>query len=87
LTWLIDLSTNTNENAQAAGRVNSELGEWFNIRKGTRQGDPVLSFVFITHLERVMDANKHLKGGITVHGVSINNLRFAGDIDPEMLSP
>jgi len=40
-----------------------------------------LPYVFITHLERVMDANKDLKGGITVHGVSINNLRFACDID------
>jgi len=28
-----------------------------------------------------MDANKDLKGGIAVHGVSINNLRFADDID------
>jgi len=37
--------------------------------------------VFIIHLERDMDANKDLKGGITVHGVSINNLRFADDID------
>jgi len=35
--------------------------------------------MFITHLERVIDANKDLKGGITVHGVNINNLRFADD--------
>jgi len=34
-----------------------------------------------THLETVMDANKDLKGGIAVHRVSINNLRFADDID------
>ena len=37
--------------------------------------------MFITHLERVMDVNKDLKGAITVHGVSIKNLRFADDID------
>jgi len=72
---------NTNENAQAVVRVNNELGEWFNVRKGTRQGDPVSPHMFITHLERVMDANKDLRGGIAVHGVSINNLRFADDID------
>jgi len=58
--------------------------EWFNVRRGTRQGDPVSPYVFITHLERVMDENKDLKGGIAVHGVSINSLRFAiaDDIDP-----
>jgi len=28
-----------------------------------------------------MDANKNLKGGIAVHGVTINNMRFADDID------
>jgi len=72
---------NTNKNAQAAVRVINELGEWFNIRKGNRQGDPVLPYVFITHLERVMDANKDLKSSIAVHGVSINNPRFVDDID------
>ena len=77
----IDMLKNTNENAQAVVRVNNELGEWFNVRKGTRQGDPVLPYVFITHLERVTDANKDLKGGITVHGVSNYNLRFTDDID------
>ena len=71
---------NTNENAQAAVRVNNELGEWFNVRKEIRQGDQVLPYVFITHLERVMAANKDLKVGIAVHGVSIN-LKFADDID------
>jgi len=80
-TWLIVLLKNTSENAQAAVRINNELGKWFNVRKRTRQGDLVLPYVFITHLERVMDANKDLKGGITVHGVCINNLRFADDID------
>ena len=57
---------NTNENAQAVVRVNNELGEWFNVRKGTRQGDPVSPHVFITHLERVIDTN-NLKGSIAVH--------------------
>jgi len=72
---------NTSENVQAAVRVNNELGERFNVRKGTRQGDQVSPYVFITHLERVMAANKDMKDGITVHGVSINNLRFADEID------
>jgi len=79
-TWLIDLLKSTNENAQASVTVNNELGEWLNVRKGTRQGDPVLPYVFITQFERVMDANEDPKGGIAVHRVSINNLRFADDI-------
>jgi len=62
-------------------RVNNELEEWFNVRKWSRQRDPVLPYVFITHLERVMDANKDLKGDSAVHGVSINNLRFVDDMD------
>jgi len=80
-TQLTDLLKNTNENARAAVRVNNELGEWFNVRKGIRQRDPVSPYLFITHLERVISANKDLKDGIAVHGVSINNLRFADDID------
>jgi len=43
--------------------------------------DKETGFAFVTHLERVMDADKDPKGGITVHGVSINNLIFADDID------
>jgi len=78
---LTDLLKNINENAQAAVRVSHKQGEWFNVRKGTRQGDLIWPYVFITHLERVMDANKDLKGGIAVHGVSINNLRFADDMN------
>jgi len=27
------------------------LGEWFNVRKGTSQGDPVLPYVFITWMQ------------------------------------
>jgi len=33
--------------------------EWFNVRKWTRQGDPVSPYVFITHRE--MGANKDLR--------------------------
>ena len=79
-TRLIDLLKNTNENAQPAFRVNNEQGEGFRSEKGP---DKKTQFrhVFITHLERVMNANKDLKGGIAVHGVSINNLGFADDID------
>jgi len=61
-TQLIDLLKNTNENAQAAVRVNSELGHGSMSVKGPDR-DSVSPYVFITQLERVMDANKDLKGG------------------------
>jgi len=47
-----------NTNAKAAVRIRGELGEWFNITRGTRQGDNVSPKTFIGHLERVMDKNK-----------------------------
>jgi len=37
--------------------------------------------VFIADLERAMDKVKDGKEGISVHGIRINNLRFADDID------
>jgi len=37
--------------------------------------------VFIADLERAMDKVKDGEEGISVHGIRINNLRFADDID------
>ena len=70
-----------NTNAKAAVRIRGELGEWFNITKGTRQGDNVSPKTFIGHLERVMDKNKECDKGISINGIKIDNLRFADDID------
>jgi len=77
-TRLIDLLKNINENAQVAVRVNNELGGWFNVRKATRQGDPVSPYAFITHLERVMSC----------HVMSSRRRRFAtvGCMDESMTS-
>lgn len=77
---LIMLLKDINENAQAAVRVCGQLGNWFRTSRGTRQGDPISPTVFITDLERAMDKVKDDEG-VSVHGVRINNLRFADDID------
>ena len=67
--------------SRAAVRVGQELGEWFEQRVGTRQGDPVSPVIFITYLERAMDKNEGNRKGITISGEKIDDLRFADDID------
>ena len=51
------------------------------ICRSTRQGDPISPTVFIADLEGAMDKVKDSEKGISVHGIRINNLRFADDID------
>jgi hypothetical protein len=67
--------------AKAAVRLGTELGEWFSVTVGTRQGDPISPLTFITYLERVMDSIKNSDSGISIHGYKLNNLKFADDID------
>ena len=38
--------------------------------------------IFITYLERVMDACEDCRTGVSISGELIDNLRFADDIDP-----
>ena len=45
---------NTDKEPKAAVKIGSELGEWFNISIGTKQGDPASPSHFIAYLERVM---------------------------------
>jgi len=75
------LLRNINENTQAAVRVCGQEGSWFAISRGTRQGDPISPTVFIADLERTMNKIKNGEKRISVHGIRINNLRFADDID------
>lgn len=39
------------ENAQAAVRIDNDLGVWFKMTMGTRQGDPISATPFIMYLE------------------------------------
>jgi len=68
-------------------RIIRELGEWFNITRGTQQGDNFSPKTFIGHLERVMDKNKERGKGISINGVKIDNLCFADNIDLSEESP
>lgn len=78
---LIEILRNIGERAKSAVKFEQEIGEWFNITVGTRQGDPLSPSIFITYLERVMDNFQELETGISIQGTKINNLRFADDID------
>jgi Reverse transcriptase (RNA-dependent DNA polymerase) len=67
--------------ATAAVRVGRELGAWFEVTVGSRQGDPISPTTFITYLERVMDGVKENTTGISIHGHRLSHLQFADDID------
>ena len=75
------LLQNIYANSKAAVQVGRELGDWFGQSIGTRQGDPVSPAIFITYLERVMDACENCRTGVNISGELIDNLRFADDID------
>jgi hypothetical protein len=81
---LVDLLRDINGTSQAAVRMDGEIGQWFRTNRGTRQGDPISPTVFIAliaDLERAMDKIRERESGIAVHGIRINNLRFADDVD------
>jgi hypothetical protein len=77
---LIRLLKNINNIAEASVRTFGQSGNWFPIRRGTRQGDPISPSIFIAHLERAMGVIQEEVKGISVSGIHINNLRFADDI-------
>ena len=78
---LVQTLQNFGEQSKAAVRIDGELGDWFKISIGTKQGDPVSPTEFIGYLERVMDEIQDNGTGISVQGERINNLRFADDVD------
>ena len=40
-------------------RNGTEIGDWFYLEKGSRQGDPPSSIIFIIYLERIMQINSY----------------------------
>ena len=70
------------QNQEAAIRVESELSEWFNIKKRVRQGCPISPVCFNFYLEEVMrrTADEMSWVGMRISGKYLNNLRFADDV-------
>ena len=80
-TKMVALLEKIYENAQSAVRIGKETGDWFRTDVGTRQGDPLSPLLFIAYLDRVMDQVREDTCGVKIGGITINNLRFADDID------
>jgi len=78
---LSEVLKNIGERSRMAVRIGHDMGEWFEMSVGTKQGDPISPNLFIITLERVMDKINESRSGISVNGTQINNLRFADDID------
>ena len=80
-TKMVTLLQKIYESGQSAVRIGKENEEWFRTDVGTRQGDPMSPLLFIAYLDRVMYQVRQNTCGINIGGISINNLRFAHDID------
>ena len=70
------------QNQEAAIRVESELSEWFKIKKGVLEGCPISPICFNFYLEEVMRRTTDEMSwvGMRISGKHLNNLRFADDV-------
>ena len=78
---LTEILKDIGERSRMAVRIGQDIGEWFEMSVGTKQGDSISPNLFITLLERVMDRIGDMESGISVNGMEISNLRFADDIN------
>ena len=82
-TNLIQVIKNLYDKATSAVLFNNSIGDWFRTTVGVRQGCLLLPTFFNIFLERIMtDTVKDHEGTVSIGGrTSIQNLRFADDID------
>jgi len=62
----------------AAVRVDNELSEWMNIKRGVRQGCVLSPDLFSLYSEMILRKIEDIPG-ILVNGHNINNIRYADD--------
>ena len=81
-TNLIQVIKNLYNKATSAVLFNGNLGDWFRITVGVRQGCLLSPTLFNIFLERIMtDALEDHEGTVSIGGRTITNLRCADDID------
>ena len=69
-------------NASSAILLNSDIGDYFKTSVGVRQGCLLSPVLFNLYLEKIMRETLHdFKSTVSIGGRTINNLRFADDID------
>jgi len=78
---LVQLLSSLYKNQKASVRIAGVLSEWFSIQKGVRQGCILSPYLFNIVSETVMrKALENYRGGVTIGGRRITNLRYADDI-------
>ena len=66
---------------EATARIGHGTTDWFQIRKGVRQGCILLPYLFNLYAEYIMGnaGLEEAQAGIKIAGRNINNLRYADD--------
>ena len=79
---LIRVNKNLYDKATSAILFNSSIGDWFRTTVGVGQRCLLSLTLFSIFLERIMtDVFDGHEGTVSIGGRTINNLRFADDID------
>src|SRR6218665_3543904 len=79
---LVELLEDMYSKSLSAVRVDGELTKWFRVTVGLRQGCRLSPYLFNLILEAMMSfALKSAEAGARGGGQTVNNLRFADDID------
>jgi len=60
--------------------ITERKGEFFEINKGVKQGDPMSSLMFNCILEEIFSNLSWEDKGINIKGEKLNNLRFADNV-------
>ena len=69
-------------NCQSRVRINSGYSEWFKLRRGVRQGDPLSCLLFDFSIEPLAMRLRRIVGGISVGGLSpAKVMLYADDIN------
>ena len=78
----IQVIKNLYNKASGAVLFNGSIGDWFRTTVGVRQGCLLSPTLFNVFLERINTAAlEYHEGTVSIGGRTINNLRFADDID------